>query len=206
MRLYFIRHGESEANIANVFSNRPPGHPLTANGRAQAQRLAARLAGEHLTAVYSSPLQRAVETATTLAAPHGLAVEVTDALREYDMGIYEGTGDPAGWEANHVLFRAWTVEQRGEVRIEGGESLDDMRARLEPFVRGLLAAHGDSDARLALVGHGGLYLAQLPLLLANVPYPWALAHPLGNTSVVVAEPGAEGLVCLSWCGLEPGAE
>jgi len=203
VRLYFIRHGESEANTAGVFSNRPPGHALTAAGRDQAQTLAGRLQNEGLTGVYSSPLLRATQTAAILAETLKLSVEVTDALREYDMGIYEGTGDPAGWEANRRLFIAWTLQKQWDLCIEGGESFEDVRQRLAPFIESLVAAHRGDDARLALVGHGGLYLAQLPLLLANVPYRWALEHPLGNADVIVAEPRADGLYCQSWCGLDP---
>ena len=63
----------------------------------------------------------------------------------------------------------------------------------------------DSEPRLALVGHGGLYLALLPLLLTNITPHWALTHPFGNTALVVAERGAGGLMCLSWCGVPPAA-
>lgn len=206
MRFYFVRHGESEANIANLFSNRPPGLPLTAAGEAQAQALATRLAGEGLTGIYSSPLLRAQQTASALAAPLGLTVQVTDALREYDMGIYEGTADPAGWAANRELFGAWLRRERWADAHPGGESLNDMRNRLDPFVTSLVAAHADTGARLALIGHGGLYLALLPLLLANVTPTWALNHPLGNTAMVEAEPRDGSLHCLSWCGLSPTAD
>ncbi|MGI6377152.1 MAG: histidine phosphatase family protein [Anaerolineae bacterium] len=206
MRLYFARHGESEANTTGVFSNRPPGHALTAAGREQAQGLADRLRAEGIAQIYSSPLLRAQQTAEILAATVGAPVEVTDALREYDMGIYEGTKDPVGWEANRTLFMAWTIHKQWGQRVEGGESMDDMRRRFEPFVNGLVEAHRDSDLRVALVGHGGLYLALLPMLFENVRYRWALAHPFGNADVAVAEPGDRGLVCLSWCGLEPGVE
>ena len=72
MRLYFIRHGESEANIANVFSNRPPGHALTAAGREQARGAGRAPAPEGLTAIYSSPLLRATQTADILAQSLGL--------------------------------------------------------------------------------------------------------------------------------------
>ena len=82
MRLYFARHGESEANTTGVFSNRPPGHALTAAGREQAQGLADRLRAEGIAQIYSSPLLRAQQTAEILAATVGAPVEVPDALRE----------------------------------------------------------------------------------------------------------------------------
>jgi bisphosphoglycerate-dependent phosphoglycerate mutase len=59
MRLYLVRHGESEANVLGVFSNRGFKHPLTAHGREQAVGLAGLLAGKGISRIYTSPLQRA---------------------------------------------------------------------------------------------------------------------------------------------------
>ncbi len=67
MRVHFTRHGQSEANVARVVSNRGLVHPLTSQGRSDARRLAASLAGEGIVRVYSSPLLRAIETATVVA-------------------------------------------------------------------------------------------------------------------------------------------
>ena len=60
MNLYFARHGESEANIQNVISNRGLQHPLTLNGRKQAARLAEHLKDAGLAGIFCSPIQRAV--------------------------------------------------------------------------------------------------------------------------------------------------
>ncbi len=204
MRLYFVRHGESESNTLGVFCNRPPGHPLTEQGLLQARQLAERLREERITAIYTSPLQRAVQTAATLAEAYGLTYDVTDALREYDMGMWEGSSDPAAWEQNRTLFMQWTIFKQWNQRIPGGESFADVRRRLEPFINSLVAEQRDTDARVALVGHGGIYLAALPMLL-NVRFRWALGHPLGNCDVVVAEPDERGLRCITWCGIEPPA-
>lgn len=204
MRFYFVRHAESEGNTTGVLCNRPPGPPLTDTGLAQAHDLAQRLGDEALTGLYCSPLLRAIQTAEALSERLDLPYQMTDALRDYDMGIYENSQDPAAWQANHDLFIAWTVEHQPDRRIEGGESLNDMRRRFEPFIDALLAAHrDDARARLALISHGGVYLALLPALLANVPHEWALRQGLSNTGVVVAEPGEDGLICLSWDGRAP---
>ena len=67
---------------------------------------------------------------------------------------------------------------------------------------------GDDEVILGLSGgvDSSVVAALLPMLFENVRYRWALAHPFGNADVAVAEPGDRGLVCLSWCGLEPGVE
>src|SRR5215510_3422657 len=93
MKIYFARHGESEANLLHEFSNRGVKHGLTQKGRAQAAELAVELAAKPILRIYSSPLLRATQTAGILAEALGLEVEVTDALREYDCGVLEGRAD-----------------------------------------------------------------------------------------------------------------
>ena len=73
MRLYFVRHGQSEANVQMVISNRDLFHPLTELGRQQAEALAQSLAEVPVAAIYSSPIVRAAQTAQIVAARHGLA-------------------------------------------------------------------------------------------------------------------------------------
>jgi bisphosphoglycerate-dependent phosphoglycerate mutase len=67
MKLYFVRHGESEANLLHEFSNRGHKHGLTTHGKAQATTLAHRLRGAGVTHLFSSPLLRALETTAILA-------------------------------------------------------------------------------------------------------------------------------------------
>ena len=200
MRLYFTRHGESEANVLREISNRGLKHPLTEKGRQQAQALAAELLPAGITAIYTSPLLRAVQTAEILSEALGVGFEVTDALREYDCGILEGKSDPATWDAFWALREAWWPGRQWERRIEGGESFLDMQARFVPFIDGLLAADDLRDANLVLIGHGGLYLSMLPLVLANVDHEFASHQPFPNTGYVLAENSSQGLVCREWCG------
>lgn len=85
MKLYFVRHGQSEANLLNEFSNRGYKNGLTALGREQAHQLADRLKPDSLSYIYSSPLMRAVQTAEILSNELDLEFETKDALREYDL-------------------------------------------------------------------------------------------------------------------------
>ena len=70
-RLYLVRHGATQLTAEDRFSG-AIGVDLSVEGRAQAERLAERLATEPISAVYASPLSRTVETATILATPHRL--------------------------------------------------------------------------------------------------------------------------------------
>ena len=201
MRLYFVRHGESEANLARVFSNRGFRHPLTSKGIAQAQALAAKLASHEITQIYSSPLQRAVQTAEILGRACGAPIAIADALREWDVGIYEGTDDPRGWELHHQVQEDWFVHKQLEHKMPQGESFLEIQARFVPFIQQLVA-DAPPDEAVVLVGHGGLYHAMLPGLLKNVDYDLVARYPFANTAYALAETGRDGLTCREWCGVE----
>ena len=165
MKIYFARHGESQANILHEISNRGLRHGLTPRGREQAAALARRLEKLPIATIYSSPLLRAIETSVILAHHLRLEYEVVDALREYDCGIAEGRADAAAWQLWQELSDAWTIHGRHEQRIEGGESFLDVRSRFVPFIEGLVAQYAATGAGIVCVGHGGLYRMMLPLVL-----------------------------------------
>jgi broad specificity phosphatase PhoE len=201
MNLYFVRHGESTANVLGVFSNEDHKHPLTEKGVEQARALAHSLSGLSFDGIYSSPILRARQTAEILAEALQVPLQIADALREWDVGIYEGSADPVGWEAHARVQDLWFNHRQLDSRMPGGESFNHIRSRFFPFVEGLLFNGRNSDRRLILVGHGGLYTAMLPALLTNVDHAFALQHPFPNAGCVVAETRPEGLSCLSWCGI-----
>jgi broad specificity phosphatase PhoE len=130
-----------------------------------------------------------------------VAYEVTDALREFDCGSAEGRADEAAWQMWHDLFDAWTVHQRWEQRIEGGESFHDVRDRFVPFIEGLVAQYGATDANLLCVAHGGVLWMMLPLVLPNVDADLMSKHGFGHATCIVSEIGADGLRCVEWDGI-----
>jgi len=199
MRLYFARHGESEANVLQVISNRGLQHPLTPRGRAQAAALAAHLQACGIGGIYSSPLLRGAQTAEILSERLGVGFQITDALREYDCGVLEGTTGAETWAAFWALRDDWR-RGRWERRIEGGESFLDIQARFTPFVQALIANAAARDENMVLIGHGGLYTSMLPLVLVNIDAGFPDHRPFPNTGYVLAENRPEGLVCLEWCG------
>jgi len=197
MKLYFARHGESEANVLKVISNRDSRHGLTEKGRWQATELASNLKGSGATRIYSSPLLRALKTAEIVSSALGVDCDVTDALREFDCGIAEGRSDPESWDLHRQVMEDWLQHGQLDARIEQGESFRDIQNRFVPFIESLLEEQGEADACI-LVGHGGLYLCMLPLVLVNISPATALPFP--NAAYVLAEARSDGLVCLEWCG------
>jgi len=199
MKLYFVRHGESEANILQEFSNHGEKHPLTARGRHQAAELAENLSGIQFDRIYTSPLLRARETAEILSNHLDVPLEITTALREGDSGVLEGRSDPAAWAIFEQINAAWRAGDLG-VRAKDGESFLDMKTRFVPFIEQLLA-HGAEN--ILLVGHGSLFRFMLPDLLINIDADWAAPFPIANTAYILAENTPDGLTCLSWCGENP---
>ncbi len=196
MRLYFVRHGESEANVRHVISNRESPFCLTPLGRQQAQALAENLKDSPITSIYSSPVRRARETAEILAALFHLPYQVTEALREYDCGILEDKSDEESWRLHREIAEDWMLNRNYLRRPEGGECFLDIQNRFVPFIEGL--TQNDSEARILLVGHGGLFLMMLPLVLSNVDTSFVMSHRIGHTECIIAEQRKDGLVCLQW--------
>jgi 2,3-bisphosphoglycerate-dependent phosphoglycerate mutase len=147
--LLLARHGESDWNRARRwqgFADRP----LTRRGREQAAELAERLADIALDAVYSSDLQRARDTAAAVARTQGLEVATMRALREVDVGSWQGlTRDEAAARFPDG-FRRW---QAGGNGWDDGESYGEMRARVLGAVDEIAARH--EGGRVLVVAHGG---------------------------------------------------
>ena len=203
MKIIFARHCESEANIIHELSNRGLRHPLTKTGREQASLLAEKIKGRSITRIYSSPLLRAIETSAIIAGKLVVEYEVADGLREYDLGVLEGRRDSEAWNEWKRIFDGWSKDQHWDEKIEDGESFYQVRDRFVPFVNGLVAKYGKSDANLLCVGHGGIYAMMLPLVLSNVDSAFVRKqNGFPYTEVIVCEAGPKGLVCKEWGGLE----
>ncbi len=200
-KLYFVRHGESTANILGVFSNQGYKHPLTEKGIQQAEELANELSGLKVEQIYSSPIMRAEQTARILSSSLAAPIELSEALREWDVGIYEGTTDPVGWELHAQVWDDWSLHQKYDSKMPGGEDFYDVRKRFVPFIEGLIGSNHHKEQNLLLVSHGGLYMVMLPVIFKNVSYAISRQYKFPNTGYAVAETRPEGLFCISWCGM-----
>ncbi len=129
MRIYFARHGRSEANVTKEISNRGWKHPLTEEGRAQAKALGERLKGEGITRIYSSPVMRAVQTAQMVGIMLQLPFTIVEALRENDNGSLEGRSDDAAWAIYNQTIAAWLAGESSKTNQEGdrGQAGSDNR-------------------------------------------------------------------------------
>jgi probable phosphoglycerate mutase len=158
-RVLLVRHGQSRGNAERRFG----GHtatPLSDLGRAQAEATARALASENITAIYSSDLLRAVQTAEPLARATGLALETTDAFRERSVGLMEGlTFEEAA--AAHPEEYAALLRRDFEHVLAGGESYRQLLDRasshldraIEANLGGTLAVFSHTGAICILVLH-----------------------------------------------------
>ena len=148
--LILARHGETDWNRENRFQ----GHadpPLNDLGREQSAELAARLAGERIARVYTSPLRRASETAEIVARELGLEVEHLEGLREIDVGAWSGlTRDEVAvrFPDEYALWLDRAPHGYGE-----GETYDELAARVVPALRSLADRHPSET--VLVVTHGG---------------------------------------------------
>lgn len=149
-RLLLIRHGMNDWVGAGRLAGWTPGVHLNDEGRRQAELLGARLAPVELAAIYSSPLERAIETAQAIAAPHPRL----DVIIENDLGeVHYGE-----WNGKRLkrLVRTplWKVVQATPsiARFPGGESIQEMQARVVGAVERIYMVHPEDT--IALVSHG----------------------------------------------------
>lgn len=198
MKLHFVRHGESEANIQHVISNRESPFGLTALGRQQATTLAENLKEIPPTAIYSSPVLRAKETAEILAQAFHVPYEVTEALREYDCGILEDKSDKESWRLHREIAEDWTLNQNYLRKPEGGENFLEIKKRFIPFVEHFTNNALHSQDHILFVSHGGLLQLMLPEMLTNIDHAFVRSHGIGHTQCIVVEHGTNGLTCLQW--------
>lgn len=148
-KVYLIRHGEVAWNRENAYVG-VTDLPLNDTGRAQAASLADYLKNKNLSAIYSSNLSRARETAENIASRTGLTVQVVPELHEVNYGDWEGVNEQEiarRWEKE---FHEWRSEPM-RVRIPGGEFLSEMRDRAYGTFRTIARSHPDEN--IAIVAH-----------------------------------------------------
>ena len=158
-----IRHALTDVTGKRL-SGSLPGFHLSAEGREQAERLAERLAPIRLSAIYSSPLERCVETAEVVAGAHGLQVQQLPDLDE--VGYGEWSGRSLAQLARTSLWKR-LQQAPSSVRFPGGETLADVQRRtaaaLEEIAsrspRGVIAVVTHADViRLLLAHFAGIHI------------------------------------------------
>jgi alpha-ribazole phosphatase len=185
--IYLLRHGE----VQGAETRRFIGHldvPLSPVGERQCAAQAARLRGAPLAAIFSSDLVRSRRSAEIIGAPHDLLPAVVPALREMDMGRWDGLTAGEIRAREPEAFADW-MSRVGEFPFPEGESVPDLLARVAPAFDAIAAAY--VGAAVAIVAHGGPNRALLCRAL-GVPLSRLLAFGQDYGALSVLEGGAAG--------------
>jgi broad specificity phosphatase PhoE len=175
--IYFVRHGESEANAARRFAGRSDS-PLTERGREQAKAVADVLAKVHFDRIVSSPLSRCRDTAVVIARRHQLPVDLEPDLMEIDVG--ERTGSPFDEVRGLPEWR-----DDGFVAWPRGETLDQVLDRAHRVVARIAAEN--AGQRVLVVGHGGVTRILMSHFLGLLPRLDRSPATNTNLSIVVTD-------------------
>lgn len=160
--LLLIRHGENDYSKTGRLAGRMPDVHLNEKGRKQAEALAKALGNAPLAAVYSSPLERAMETALPIAQARGLQVIPEPGLMEANVGDWQGKS-----VRRLALTKYWRVVQNAPSRARhpGGESFAEVQVRIASTLDRICSQHKDR-AIIACVFHSD-------------PIKLAVAHYIG---------------------------
>jgi probable phosphoglycerate mutase len=156
--LLLIRHATNDWMRKGLLAGWTPGVHLNDEGRAQAQALGERLARVPLNVIYSSPLERAMETAQAVAEPHDLEIKIHTGIGEVKYG--EWNGRALRELARKPLWRSVQIHPSG-TRFPGGETIGEMQARViaaldemrMTYPQGVVAAVAHADVIRAAVAY-----------------------------------------------------
>jgi broad specificity phosphatase PhoE len=180
--LILVRHGESAGNKERIFATSPHDLPLTELGYAQALAAARRIAELFQPQiVLTSAYIRASETARIIAGALGIPLEVALNLHEREVGVHRGRSYDSFQNApDYDAARPWAWQP------EGGESYEQVQARVGPILDRLAKVHSDKD--IVIVSHGGV----MTTLWAYAAGTWDEAYVPPNCGIVLIEHGPQG--------------
>jgi probable phosphomutase (TIGR03848 family) len=139
--ILLIRHGENDF-VGKRLAGHLPGVHLNEKGRSQAELIASALKNAPIKAIYSSPLERAVETAQPLAVALNVPINIHSGLTEVDFGTWQGKTN----RQTHRM-KAWktVMEKASEMRFPQGESFVETQARMVKAIEEIKITHEKND-------------------------------------------------------------
>ena len=196
MRLFLVRHGETESNRKGLALGRAD-VPLNERGHWQAGRLATALAAEQLAGVFSSPLRRTMDTARAIAAEHSMNVQVEPGLVEMDIGDMDGLTFAEVRSRYPRLLEKWASAEGPETPMPGGERLVDVQQRVRGALQTITARH-PHDRMICVVTHNFVILSLLANILGiNLAHFRRLRHAVAAISIIDIAPERSRIVRLN---------
>lgn len=205
MRILFVRHGQTPANVDGVLDTAAPGPGLTDLGMRQAEAIVDALAHETISAVYVSKLARTHQTAAPLAAALGLTPVELPGTHEIEAGDVEGRRDREAVRTYLTTVFAWGSGDPSR-RMPGGFDGHHFFARFDHAIADVAARHPD-HATVVVMSHGAAIRVWAGARVANLGGGYTADNHLDNTGVVVVEGSpTAGWTALSWGGVPLGGE
>ena len=189
MKLYIIRHGQTDWNIAKKIQGRQD-IPLNERGHFQAQCLGKAMENRPITAVFSSPQIRAMETAIAVASPAGVPVIPVRDLMEINYGVWEGKTEEELLRDDRALYEAWWSHP-AETAPPEGESINQVNERCRQAWKEIKPQlTGDA----AIVAHGGLLAHFMEQLLGSESIAASTVAHNASITTIEYEPETERFV------------
>jgi broad specificity phosphatase PhoE len=189
LKLILVRHGETYWNKEGLVQGGDSDIELNDTGLEQARKIAAFLKSEPITAIFSSPLQRAIATAKVIANHHQLPVEIDQGLRELKVGELEGISiSNLSTTFSQFLMQWW--QDKGVTKLPSGESLVELQQRAWKVIEDMLEKNKTSpehnkDTTAVVVSH---YFVTLAIILKalNLPLDYFIKFKvdLGGVSIL----------------------
>ena len=163
-QLFLVRHGETLHNVAGIAQGWNDS-ALSDRGSRQVQSLAGRIAALQPTALYSSPLGRALTTAEAIAKTTGLRIETIEDLREMSYGNWEGMSFLDVRGAYKPIYEQWIEDP--ECPCPNGESHSDVRRRMERAFAAITAERAVVVTHGTAIRIGATALLDLPVMASR---------------------------------------
>lgn len=174
---WLVRHGQTDWNVNSRWQGQSPDAPgLNELGRAQALAVLEKLKSVPLSAVYSSDLLRAQQTAELIARPLGLPIFYEPRLREMNLGKWEGMLG-SRIETDYPRELAERKRDAFEAHTPGGEALREVAARVLPAMDEIASKH---PAESILIVSHGVSLGIIICHVENIPLGNAYKHVPNN--------------------------
>lgn len=197
MRILFIRHGQTPANVLGQLDTAHPGPGLTALGQRQAEAVPGALRAETIDAIFVSTLLRTQLTAAPLALDRALESRVIDGIHEIEASDLEGlSSHRAALRYLDTVF-SWAAGDL-DLAMPGGPNGHDFFGRFDAAIEAIGAEH---DGTVAVVSHGAAIRTWAGARAQNVDVDYAASRALSNTGVVIMRGSvADGWVVEEWDG------
>lgn len=165
-QVIFLRHGQAKNNTERILAGRTEGIPLTDRGVQQAEHTAQLLEHMNISAIYSSPIQRAKHTAEIVGNHNSIDVQIDDRLIELDMGKFTGMPYDEIFNSHGNVFMKF---YNGELEIahNGVETFSEVKRRVNSIVEHVLEKHPNEN--VVLVTHMDPIKAMLSSIFELTP-------------------------------------